>query len=450
MGQTLTHGVYLPDEGERNCYNGLAANWSILDGAVGTIAEHTTALAGKAPAVHTHTKSDITDLFNSANTWTETNTYFKQVAIGNVTSYTDCALGFTGLYNTLFFNTRGSSNITSYGTYVYYGYSNASSDRGGVIRMVRTTDKRGDTNDGYIPDLSFNLYKISPAKLFIDFMEAVKVTNDGAENSLKPITNNTTDLGTSDNKWKSVYAQSYYYNGVAWGLDKANEWTGVNTFVGGINLIKYKNNFIDLTATTGDINYVTQQAIDKNNTKFGECYWAYKASDDSSIVSIWSTTKDNVRGGILINHHGSDSRTDIVPASYNYSANLGTTTNRFKTLNGINPGALCFPDTATTDASGDIIPPSGESSINLSGSANTFTPSKNGWLTLAINCASGNCIIVRQSTSNRDTLNYMQGYVPGQTNIYLTLPVLAGVTYYIFLYATSFVMARFALCQGNV
>ena len=61
MGQTLTHGVYLPDEGERNCYSGLAANWQILDGAVGTIAAHTAALSGKAPLVHTHTKSDITD-----------------------------------------------------------------------------------------------------------------------------------------------------------------------------------------------------------------------------------------------------------------------------------------------------------------------------------------------------------------------------------------------------
>ena len=58
MGQTLTHGVYLPDEGERNCYSGLAANWQLLDGAVGTIAEHTSALSGKAPLVHTHTKSD--------------------------------------------------------------------------------------------------------------------------------------------------------------------------------------------------------------------------------------------------------------------------------------------------------------------------------------------------------------------------------------------------------
>ena len=61
MGQTLTHGIYLPDEGERNCYSGLAGNWQILDSSVGTIAEHSTQIAGKAPLVHTHTKADITD-----------------------------------------------------------------------------------------------------------------------------------------------------------------------------------------------------------------------------------------------------------------------------------------------------------------------------------------------------------------------------------------------------
>lgn len=47
MGQTLSHGVYLPNEGERNCYAGLASNWQILNTAVGNIAE-------KAPLVHTH------------------------------------------------------------------------------------------------------------------------------------------------------------------------------------------------------------------------------------------------------------------------------------------------------------------------------------------------------------------------------------------------------------
>ena len=31
MGQTLENGVYLPSEGERNCYAGLKTNWEILD-----------------------------------------------------------------------------------------------------------------------------------------------------------------------------------------------------------------------------------------------------------------------------------------------------------------------------------------------------------------------------------------------------------------------------------
>lgn len=105
MGQILSHGVYLPNEGERNCYAGLASNWQILNTAVGAIAEkaplvHTHTVSqitdfpaygnaagticegndsrlsdARTPVAHTHTKSDVTDLFNSANTWTGTNTF---------------------------------------------------------------------------------------------------------------------------------------------------------------------------------------------------------------------------------------------------------------------------------------------------------------------------------------------------------------------------------------
>ncbi len=35
MGQTLTNGIFLPDEGERNCYTGLAENWRALDYLIG-------------------------------------------------------------------------------------------------------------------------------------------------------------------------------------------------------------------------------------------------------------------------------------------------------------------------------------------------------------------------------------------------------------------------------
>ena len=127
MGQTLTHGVYLPDEGERNCYSGLAANWQILDSSVGTIAEHTSALSGKAPLVHTHVKADITDLLNS------------------------------------------------------------------------------------------------------DFI---------------PSANNSYNLGSSSYQWKSVYAQTYYYNGVAWGLGQGNIWTGANSFYKSVQIHGSRNAYI--------------------------------------------------------------------------------------------------------------------------------------------------------------------------------------------------------------
>lgn len=42
MGQTLTNNIYLPDEGERNCYAGLAANWRALDAHLGNTDIHVT------------------------------------------------------------------------------------------------------------------------------------------------------------------------------------------------------------------------------------------------------------------------------------------------------------------------------------------------------------------------------------------------------------------------
>ena len=40
MGQTLINSIYLPDEGERNCYSGLASNWRALDSLIGSYSAH--------------------------------------------------------------------------------------------------------------------------------------------------------------------------------------------------------------------------------------------------------------------------------------------------------------------------------------------------------------------------------------------------------------------------
>ena len=40
MGTTLQNGIFRPAEGERNCYTGLASNWTILDGVIGGYSAH--------------------------------------------------------------------------------------------------------------------------------------------------------------------------------------------------------------------------------------------------------------------------------------------------------------------------------------------------------------------------------------------------------------------------
>ena len=374
MGQTLTYGVYLPDEGERNCYNGLASNWSILDGAVGTVAANTAALAGKAPLVHTHTKSDITD-------------------------------------------------FPAYGT---------------------TAGTICEGNDS----------RLSDARTPVAHTHTKSDVTDLLNSNFIPSANNAYDLGSSSYQWNNLYAKNYYYKGVAWGLDQANVWNTYQTIKGYYLGNEQSTNGRTCLYLTSNRDTVGQSGIYITKFRQNRAQGAMGPADLQFISFDVLENSIRTNGALQLNITDWNEDGDVPSGAVLFSnlsnAQLGSPLAPWKTLNGVNPGALSLPATATADVSGDIVPPSGESSINLSGSANKYTPSNNGWLTLAINNASGNCIIARQNTSSRDTLNYMQGYAPGQTNIYLTIPVLAGVTYYIFLYATSFVMARFALCQGNV
>jgi hypothetical protein len=444
MGQTLTHGVYLPDEGERNCYAGLAANWQILDNSVGTIAEHTTALAGKAPLVHTHTKSDITDfpaygtsagticegndsrlsdartpvahthtksdvtdLFNSANTWTGEQT-FSQTIQGNAATASA-------------FDTAKSITLTGAVTGTVSG-----TDSWEIATVLKTgTASTGGTVTN--PYFKIASWEVAPNKYFGAILQI--------QNKCYP--QNTATLTISvRTKTDATFQRGYSLLNNAIGYLPSEFILCYKEITGKVLCELY---YYTTTSYNGIRFSVISEGIQNDNSLFNTMTVYQSPAGIAALPSDYTVIQTTI---------GTYTQ-DFIPYTTN-AYDLGNSTNKWKSLNGINPGALSLPVTATTDASGDIVPPSGESSINLSGKANTYTPSNNGWLTLAINCASGNCIIVRQNTSNRETLNYMQGYVSGQPNIYLTIPVLAGVTYYVFLYATSFVMARFALCQGNV
>ena len=225
MGQTLTHGVYLPDEGERNCYSGLAGNWQILDSSVGTIAANTTALSGKAPLVHTHTKSDITDfpaygnaagticegndarlsdartpvahthgkaditdLFNSANTWTANNTYSAKCIIYN----SDSSGSVAGL------NLRNSkAEVLSTG--------NTSSDQSMTFR------DKNDVAIGYIKGavqsnsvaLKIGSYAKDSSNNTVN-TELQLLAYSNGNKAIFPSTTKVYDLGLSSYKWKTL------------------------------------------------------------------------------------------------------------------------------------------------------------------------------------------------------------------------------------------------------
>ena len=302
MGQTLTHGVYLPSEGERNCYNGLASNWRLLDGAIGTVAAHTTAIAGKASASHTH---------------------------GNITN--DGKVGTTANLP-LITGTGGAITAGAFGT---------------------SANTFCEGNDS----------RLSDARTPLSHTHTKSDVTDLLNSNFIPGANNSYDLGSSSYQWSSVYAQTYYYNGTAWGLDKYNQWTGINNFN---NLIGLNNaelwfkhpNIEDITTNPStDTGKSILQIWNKGTTQYFGGIIDRLTTDGSHILELVcfgyplnDTTPYQHRFRFAAHRNGG---ADFYP-SYNGVVNLGTSSNKWKTLNGINPGALSLPNINYTEGDPDV------------------------------------------------------------------------------------------------
>lgn len=339
MGQTLTHGVYLPDEGERNCYSGLAANWSILDGAVGTVAEHTTALAGKAPAVHTHTKADITDF-----------------PVYGTTAGTIC-----------------------------------------------------EGNDSRLSDARTPVaHKHGKADI--------------------------TDLFNSANTWTGD-----------------NTFSGSNSFNSGLTINNAALlNAVLQNAVKGDVSTTGDFAIfikDKVNGNAATSLLAvYRGGQDSggsyAQVNIDTKGNDNSRynNSILFRINPADNSNDaVLLPQRDKTIDLGTSTNKWKTLNGLNPGALSLPDNASfVDISSNI--------TNLDGTDNFYTPSVNGWISI---CVGNNSPALSMYCDKNNSWGASFGPTNANT-VFGMLPLVAGNRVRIRTVCGALMYARFYPCLGNV
>ena len=420
MGQTLTHGIYLPDEGERNCYNGLAANWSILDGAVGTIAEHTSALSEKAPLVHTHTKSDITD--------------FPALA----------TVATSGSYNDL-------NNIPA--TFAPSSHTHSKSDITDFPAYGTTAGTICEGNDS----------RLSDARTPVAHTHTKSDVTDLLNSNFIPSANNSYDLGSSSYQWNNLYAKNYYYNGVAWGLDKANEWSRENTYTYSIVLKQTNLEKGELPAPAQTRRFTF---TDKNNASLGWLQHRVNTSGDSYlelyVVNKFSdgqlsTQGSEVANSIVLGLHSDGSRYltvlgDVSPDIPTRVCNLGTSTNKWKTFNGINPGALSLPKIVSSESR-----TLDRTNWDYTGTTwNTLdTSAMTGWGYIYIeNCGATDYILIRRGATNYSRPTQSANPIlanDGKYYLYITFPIVQNTSVYALIKTSGTVKTSVVYpCQGNV
>ena len=137
----------------------------------------------------------------------------------------------------------------------------------------------------------------------------------------------------------------------------------------------------------------------------------------------------------------------------NATINLGDSTKKWKTLNGVNPGALSLPDyNNVLDVTSEVPIASldGSTDINL----NDYVPNITGWLSIVIANTTGNFIKATQGRAGTAVgYNASRSYHSGAEDnefISLFMPILAGTWKSVYIKASSLIQMRFYYCLGNV
>ena len=387
----------------------------------------------RTPVAHTHGKSDITDLFNSANVWTGDNTFNKPIQIQKTTGDTEIEIR------------NQQVDVTN--------------NTASAVDDIRFFDKNGKITGGV--RLAYDGTKVSQRVYARSYSSdgtsnnkvALELKSDQQNNikeatissDLLPATNNAYDLGSSSYQWNNLYAKNYYYNGTAWGLDKKNVWTNYNVVNGyrltirqtsqEIGVIPASNqwngfNFVDKNET----NTVSFQHafLASGETRFGVSMVDNVASHDSNST-VWieflRLTAYSGGSGFII---GADAR----PMTNN-AYELGSSTNKWKTLNGINPGALSLPGASYTDIK--------ESIPDRNYGANFYTAPSDGYVCVGCMASSlqiSNDTLGFSTTGSTGQDGYASAYIPVRTGN--TVRIQVNQT------STDYQYFSFYPCAGNV
>ena len=293
--------------------------------------------------------------------------------------------------------------------------------------------------------------------------------SDGKSKSFYPNSNNLIDLGLPDKHWANVYATNYYYgsNNVEFSTkfvttDTAQTVVGQKTWSDNQTISSASNKSFAIQNTA----YTLGESTPSTNKVVGSLAFKDYNNDNVAYIDIGHYSSGDIFSRWLARHKFNNRVKSITGATVNVAIDLGltdsgnaflrpfsngthelgTSTNKWKTFNGLEPSALSLP--ATRDNAIDIS--SYFTNFN-NGDTNQYTPTVNGWVYLeTTGCNALHCFC----TTTNNLVNY--GNTVSRANdgmAYVTFPVLANTLFKCTWYSnTTITLSRawFIPCQGNV
>lgn len=323
MGQTLTNGIYLPDEGEVRCYDGLASNWTTLDAVVGGYRAH---VANE----------------NIHITSAERNKWDNGVTQAYVLRYANTSLTALG---TVAFSALDNTDNIKIGDKVL--------DSEGKLFALTAVDTANST--ATLSALLIDLSKDSDLSNYYTKTETDTLLSDKADDS--GVMHLSGDESASGKKQLNTYLT---LNGNQVGNEFSNNartcayLTSNRDTIGksGVFLSKFRQNIAQGSMSGTDVVQVTFDVFE--NEVRSNRLWYLNFLD-------WS---------------------DDVPQTVELRSLCNKIDYKLTHINALNPGVLSMPNlSAGVDISGYITDITGASNINK------FTPTADGWISIGLSNA---------------------------------------------------------------
>lgn len=411
----MEHGIYLPDEGERNCYEGLAGNWVALDNHLGSTNIHVTINDKQAWNGHI---ADTTIHVTSAD---------KQAWNGHVAdSVKHVTAEDKNKWDAVTSKADDSAVVHNTGAETVAGIKTFSDET--YIKSLNFTNEvasQSSSSSAIMPIITTITY--SDGSPSVQARLNLRVTADGIK-SLYPHENNAYSLGSSSRSFSDFFSYHGYFRGQQQGDEYSGNARTNLTLTANRDTLGTSGCLIDTfreNTTQGTGSHIIGFGIKENSIRYEGCRfsWLWNNNSNGYVFSF----KPNLQGTNPAVEH-----------------NLGLSTDKWDKINGVEPSSLSLPD-GTLSNQIDI---SSYFANTGTGDTNSYTASANGWIYLRLGDISSCQATVYDANNNRLWGQSSTGNIEQ-----ITIPILKGQTLTTQWNTSSTVNvanARFIPCQGNV